>query len=216
MCEAYRKNDLYIVRAEIDLKTKVLAETNFTSINDNNIWHRRFCYVSNNNIEKLAKRNKVRGLNNIKIDKYDCNACNIGKSTKSACKKIKGKQSNDVCELIHSDLCGPMPVKSLSGNRYFITFVDDFSRKTTVTCIKSKEEVPNCVKRYIARVEREKGKKVKRFRTDNGLEYCNKELTDFFKETCIKHERSNVETPQMNGIAERINRTLMDLVRSQR
>lgn len=87
MCEAYRKNDLYIVRAEIDLKTKVLAETNFTSINDNNIWHRRFCHVSNNNIEKLAKNNKVRGLSNIKIDKYDCSACNIRKLTKSAFEK---------------------------------------------------------------------------------------------------------------------------------
>lgn len=107
-----------------------------------------------------------------------------------------------------------MSVKSLSGNRYFITFVDDFSRKTTVMCIKSKEEVTNCVKRYIARIEREKGKKIKKFQTDNGLEYCNKELIKYFKDIGIKHERFNVESPQINGVAERINRTLMDLVRS--
>lgn len=81
-------------------------------------------------------------------------------------------------------------------------------------CIKSKEEVTGCVKAYIARIEREKGKKVKKFRTDNGLEYCNKEFMKFFRDVGIKHERSNVESPQMNGIAERINRTLMDLVRS--
>lgn len=69
-------------------------------------------------------------------------------------------------------------------------------------CIKSRKEITECVKRYIARVEREKRKKVKRFLTDNGLEYCNGQLTDFFKDTGIKHERFNVETPQMNGIAE--------------
>jgi len=56
--------------------------------------------------------------------------------------------------------------------------------------LKSKEEVTDCVKKYIARVKREKGKRVKRFRTDNGLEYCNKELTEFFENTGIKHERT--------------------------
>jgi len=90
MCEAYRKNDLYIVRAEVDLDTKVSKDVNFALIND--IWHRRFCHVSNSNIEKLAEYNKVRGLDNTKIDKYNCDACNIGKSTKNACVKVKGRQ----------------------------------------------------------------------------------------------------------------------------
>jgi len=213
MCEAFRKNDLYVVRAEVDMTTEAPIEANlFTSSND--VWHRRFCHINSRTIERLAKDNKVRGLDDAKTEKYDCKACRIGKSIKSPCKRIEERQSNDVCELIYSDLCGPMPIKSISGNKYFITFVDVFSRKTTVMCIKSKDEVTDCVKKYIARVEREKGKKVKRFRSDNGLEYCNRLLTEFFNATGIKHERSNVETPQMNGIAERINRTLMDLVRS--
>jgi len=106
-----------------------------------------------------------------------------------------------------------MPVKSI-GSRYFITFTDDFSRNVTVLCISSKEEVKSCVKSYIARIEREKDRKVKRFRTDNGLEFCNKELSEYFRSAGIKHEKSNVETPQMNGVAERINRTLLDLTRS--
>jgi len=107
-----------------------------------------------------------------------------------------------------------MPVKSIGGSRYFITFTDDFSRNVTVLCISSKEEVKSCVKSYIARIEREKDRKVKRFRTDNGLEFCNKELSEYFRSAGIKHEKSNVETPQMNGVAERINRTLLDLTRS--
>lgn len=80
--------------------------------------------------------------------------------------------------------------------------------------MKSKDEVKTCLQDYITRIECEKDKKVTRFRTDNGLEYCNQELSTFFKSVGIKHERSNVETPQMNGVAERINRTLLDLTRS--
>jgi len=116
--------------------------------------------------------------------------------------------------LVHSDVCGPLPVKSIGGCKYFITFIDDFSRKVDVVCMKSKDEAKHLIKNYIARVEREKGKKVKRFRTNNGLEYCNTELLSYFESLGIKHERSNVDTPQMNGVAERINRTLLELTRS--
>lgn len=63
-------------------------------------------------------------------------------------------------------------------------------------------------------MEREQGKRIKRFRTDNDLDFCNKDLEEYFKGIGIKHERRNVETPQMNGIAERINRTLLDMTRS--
>ncbi|KAK2577746.1 hypothetical protein KPH14_012773, partial [Odynerus spinipes] len=83
-----------------------------------------------------------------------------------------------------------------------------------VKCLKTKAAVKDVIKEYIARIERQTGKKVKRFRTDNGLEYCNEELTTFFNKLGIKHERSNVETPQMNGVAERVNRTLLNLTRA--
>lgn len=89
MYETYRKNDLYIVKAEVDLKTKASVEANFTLINDNDVWHRRFYHVSNGTIEKFVTHNKVRELNNTKIDKYNCDVCIIGKSTKSSCKRIK-------------------------------------------------------------------------------------------------------------------------------
>lgn len=107
-----------------------------------------------------------------------------------------------------------MPIKSIGGAKYFLTFTDDYSRKVTVYCLRSKDEVVEYVRKYIARVERETDRKIKRFRSDNGLEYCNKTLKRMFDEMGIKHERTNVDTPQMNGIAERINRTLLDLVRA--
>ncbi|CAK9803102.1 Retrovirus-related Pol polyprotein from transposon TNT 1-94 [Anthophora quadrimaculata] len=186
--EAYRKNDLYIVKTEVCTNTSFPVESHNASMEMNQLWHRRFCHVSNDTIKKLIETNRVTGLDNAKTNKYICDACNIAKATRVASKRLNIKQTKETCELIHSDVCGPMPEKSIGGSRYFITFTDDFSRYTTVVCIKSKDEVKRCIKEYIAKVEREKGKKVKRFRTDNGLEFCNQELNEFFKNLGIKHE----------------------------
>ena len=157
-------------------------------------------------IMKQSKRTfqlkKVIVDKNIRVRDDACDSCCIGKATKAACKPVPTRQSKDVCELIHSDLCGPMPVESIGKSKYFITFTDDYSRRTIVQCVKSKTEVRRCIQEYIAEVERQTGKKVRRFRTDNGLEFCNKEIYAYFKSLGIKHERSNVETPQMNGVAE--------------
>lgn len=165
-------------------------------------------------IQELSRKDLVRGLDNVKIIDAHCSSCSISKSTKAPCKVLSSRQTKNVLELIHSDLCGPMPIKSIGGASYILTFTDDYSRKVTVHCLQSKDEVAEYVRKYIARVERETDKRVKRFRTDNGLEYCNKTLKRLLDEVGIKHERTNVDTPQMNGIAERINRTLLDLVRA--
>lgn len=95
-----------------------------------------------------------------------------------------------------------------------MTLTDDYSRKIAVYFLKNKDEVVQSIKNFVNKVERDKDLKIKRFRTDDGLEYCNKELQEFFNKLGIRHERSCVETPQMNGVAECVNRTLMDLVRS--
>lgn len=79
-------------------------------------------------------------------------------------------------------------------------------------CLRSKNEVTDYVRKYIAKVERETDRKVKRFRSDNELEYCNKAFKQIFNHNGIKHERINVDIPQMNGIAEKINRTLINRV----
>lgn len=78
----------------------------------------------------------------------------------------------------------------------------------------NKSEVKEYINKYIVRVERELERKVKRIRTDNGLELCNNDLRTLFNNLGIKHERTNPYSPQMNGVAERINRTLLDMVRA--
>lgn len=81
-----------------------------------------------------------------------------------------------------------MPIKSIGEAKYILTFTDDYSRKVTVYCLHSKDEVVEYVRKYVARVERETDRKIKRFRSDNGLEHCNKALKQIFDEMRIKHE----------------------------
>ena len=183
-------------------------------VNETGVWPHRFCHINDRSISELARKGYVRGLTDDIATLDQCHGCRMGKSTKMPCKKLDVKQSEEILELLHSDLCGPMPIASEGGSRYFMTITDDYTRKIGVLFLKSKDEAPNKIKEYIDQLENEKGEKVKRFRSDNGLEYCNRTLQGFFTGRGIRHERTCVETPQMNGVAERANRTLLDMVRS--
>ena len=114
----------------------------------------------------------------------------------------------NVLDLIHSDLCGPMP-KSLGGAQYFVTFIDDHSRKTWVYLLKTKNQVLEVFKQFLSLVERQTGKKLKCIRTDNGGEYTGP-FHAYCKEHGIRHQMTPPKTPQLNGLAERMNRTLME------
>ena len=93
---------------------------------------------------------------------------------------------------------------------YVLVFIDDFSRFVTVYFLKAKDEVACKTVAHLRRVERQTGMPVKILRTDNGTEYVNKKLIGFFDETGILHQKSNAYTPQQNGVAERMNRTLVE------
>src|SRR5277367_5022654 len=180
------------------------------------LWHKRFCHVNKADIVKMAKKDSVRGLEKVAHDKSSelCQDCELGKSTKqSHVSQPKGVRNSDrVLRLVHSDLWGPAPVGSLSNARYILTFIDDFSRKATIYFLKQKSQVAEKFTEYRVMVERQTGLKLAKLRTDNGLKFCNTNLDGECRKLGIRHERTNVFSPQMNGVAERYNRTLMDLV----
>lgn len=211
---AHRSDNLYLLQAKIVKSVQEEKELHPAVINERGIWHHRFCHTNNRSISDLTKKGYVRGLTDKMTDADQCYGCCMSKSTKMSCKKLDGKSSRTVLELLHSDVCGPMPVASEGGSRYFMTIIDDYSRHISVLFLKSKDEAANKIKEYIIGLERRREEKVKGFRSDNGLEYCNRTLQNFFLERGIKHERTYVETPQMNGVAVRANRTLLDMVRS--
>ena len=115
---------------------------------------------------------------------------------------------------MHSDVCGPMPTDSIGGNKYYVTFIDDFSRCCAVSFLKSKSEVPDKFKEYEARVVNDCGKGIWTLRSDNGGEYLSKEFRSYLKSKGIHHELTVPHSPEQNGVAERMNRTLMETARS--
>jgi hypothetical protein len=117
-------------------------------------------------------------------------------------------------EIVHSDVCGPMRTTSLGGARYFVTYIDDFSRKVWVYLLKSKGECLEKFKEFKALVETQSEHKIKVFRSDNGGEYISKGFQGFLKAHGIEKQTFTPYRPQQNGVAERANRTLVEMARS--
>ncbi|GJU13858.1 retrotransposon protein, putative, ty1-copia subclass [Tanacetum coccineum] len=121
---------------------------------------------------------------------------------------------NDLLGLIHTDVCGPLRHVSRKGASYFLTFTDDFSRYGYVYLLKHKHEVFETFKVFKAEVELQLGKKIKALRSDRGGEYLSQEFKDYLSENGIVQNLTSPYTPQQNGVSERRNRTLLDMVRS--
>jgi transposase InsO family protein len=100
------------------------------------------------------------------------------------------------------------------GQRYFMTMIDDASKYCYVYLLKTKNETLNCFKTYKAKVENQLEKKIKRFRSDCSGEYFSNDFDLFYAEHSIIHERTPLYSPQSNGVAERKNCTMTDLVNS--
>ena len=91
---------------------------------------------------------------------------------------------------------------------------DDASRKLWVYILRTKDQVFQVFKKFHALIERETGRKLKRLRTDNGGEYTSREFEEYCSNHGIRHEKTVPGTPQHNGVAERMNRTIVEKVRS--
>ena len=112
------------------------------------------------------------------------------------------------------DLFGPVAYISIGGNKYGLVIVDDFSRFTWVFFVHDKSEVKDVLKTFIRRAQNEYDVKIKKIRSDNGSEFKNTQVEEFLDEEGIKHEFSAPYSPQQNGVAERKNRTLIEMART--
>jgi hypothetical protein len=117
-------------------------------------------------------------------------------------------------ELLHMYLFGPVAYLNIGGSKYGLVIVDDFSRFTWVFFLQDKSETQGTLKRFLRRAQNEFELKVKKIRSDNGSEFKNLQVEEFLEEEGIKHEFSALYTPQQNGVVERKNMTLIDMVRT--
>ncbi|GJX74290.1 retrotransposon protein, putative, ty1-copia subclass [Tanacetum coccineum] len=124
------------------------------------------------------------------------------------------ERAKDLLGIIHTDVCGPLRHVSRQGASYFITFTDDYSRYGYVYLLKHKHEVFETFKVFKNEVENQLGKTIKAIRSDRGGEYISQEFKDYLKANGIVQQLTPPYTPQHNGVSERRNRTLLDMVRS--
>jgi hypothetical protein len=117
---------------------------------------------------------------------------------------------------VHTYVWGPTQVSYLGGSHYYVTFIDDATRKTWVYSFRQKYVVFDTFKKWKALVENETGKRLKCLRSDNGGEYCNKYFDDYCSYHGIRRENTVPRTPQENGVSERMNSTIMEHARSMR
>uniref|UniRef100_A0A2N9FS65 Integrase catalytic domain-containing protein n=1 Tax=Fagus sylvatica TaxID=28930 RepID=A0A2N9FS65_FAGSY len=173
-------------------------------------WHARLGHIGKDRMARLAREGLLGPL--AKVDLPICEPCLAGK----ACRKPFGKavRATQPLELIHSDICGPMNVKARHGASYFLTFIDDYTRYGYVQLIAHRYEALDCFKRFVAEVENQHEKSLKALRTDRGREYLSDQFKDLCEEKGIRRQLTIPNTPQQNGVAERRNRTLLDMVRS--
>ncbi|GMF82146.1 unnamed protein product [Phytophthora fragariaefolia] len=144
-----------------------------------------------------------------------CAGCCMGKMRADDYPRHPEKlvKSAGVLDLVHTDVMGPMQTRTPGGCTFGVTFIDDYSRHVTVYFMKAKSEVLSKFKIYKAAMENATGKTIKRLRSDNGGEYTDKLFKAYLNRNGIKHEKTVPYTPQQNGLAERMNRSLVEMAR---
>jgi len=182
------------------------------------LWHRRFGHLGYDSLARLQSQGMVTGINTSAADFKTagasgiCEACELGKAHRLPFKASTSKTTRPL-ELLHTDLCGPMPISSIGGNDYFVTLLDDYSGLAIVMPLAAKSQTATAVKDIITLLENQTGRTLKTLRCDNGSEYINQDLKTYCVGKGIRLQTTVRYTPEQNGKAERLNRTLLDKVR---
>ena len=182
------------------------------------LWHRRFGHLGYDNLAKLVASGMVTGINMPASAFGDANAAVCEPCVMAKQHREPFPHSDSVStapmQLVHMDACGPIQAPSMGGGRYFATYLDDYSKLSVVQPICLKSEVASITREVLAQMERLSGHLVRTVRTDGVGEYLSNELEDFFRDKGIRHQLTVRYTPQQNGAAERLNRTLLERVRA--
>jgi hypothetical protein len=151
----------------------------------------------------------VEGMSNFSLDFYLCGHYVYGKQNRV--RFSSGAMSSEgILQLVHSDVSGSVSIPSLGKSVYYVSFIDDFSRNNWIYLLKKKFEVFERFKGFKALVENQTKKIIKVLRIDNGREFCENKFEEFCKKCNIERQKNTPYTPQQNGVAKRMNMTLME------
>lgn len=144
---------------------------------------------------------------------FKCETCIVAKSHRVPY-PVSHTKKDMPFSLIHSDVWGPSPVITPPGNKWFVIFVDDFTRMTWLYLIKQKDELFSVFQSFHVMIQTQFSTKIKVLRTHNGREYVKIKFQDYFQHHGLIHETSCTQTPQQNDIAERKNQHILETTRA--
>ena len=174
------------------------------------LWHRRLGHMSEKGLQVFSKKELLAGIKATPLK--TCVHCFHGKQNRISFRRNIASRKSHVLDLVHSDVCGRFKVRTLGGSLYFVTFIDDHSRKVWAYTLKTKDQVLDMFKHFQANIERETGRQLKCVPSDNGGEYI-RPFDQYFTNHDIRHENTVKKIPQHNGVAKIINRTILERVR---
>ena len=183
------------------------------------LWHQRMGHVNWEAIKRV--RSEDNPLNGIRLDsseppKRACEGCLAGKAKRKAFKTSTSDRIYDPLEIIHADLQGPMAVNAIGGYRYSCVFTCGGTRYVWVYYLKSKDQTLHTFKTFVTWIEKLTGHSIRKFRSDRGGEFTSTAFSEFLAECGITQETSAPRTPQQNGLAERMNQTILGGAKSMR
>lgn len=200
-----KEGSLYLTRGCLRDEANVVHDDSVLEL-----WHKRLGHISEKGLQILAQKELIPEVKGKTLE--PCIDCLAGKQHRvSFYRSNRPSRRKHILDLVHTDVCS-MTEKSLGGALYFVTFIDDHSRKVWVYLLKTKDNVLAAFKEFHAMVERQTNKKLKCVRADNGGEYCGP-FEEYCKTFGIRLEKTPPKTPQLNGVAERMNRTIEERVR---
>jgi transposase InsO family protein len=207
------EGQLYLVnfndnKAELD--TCLIAKTNMGWL-----WHHRLAHVGMKNLHKLLKGEHILGLTNVHFEKDRISsACQAGKQVGVHHPHKNIMTTDRPLELLHMDLFGPITYISIGESKYYLVIVDDYSHFTWVFFLQEKSQTQDTLKGFLRQAQNEFRLRIKKIRSDNGMEFKNSQIEGFLEDEGIKQEFSSPYTPQQNSVVERKNRTLLYMART--
>lgn len=187
-------------------------ECHLTEDNDV-LWHKRYGHISYHGLQQLCKKSLVSGMNisHVNTSKL-CEPCLNGKMYRLPFESRK--RASRILEIVHSDVCGPISPNSMTDKKYFVTFLDNYSHFCVVYPISNKDEVYEKFCEYYQMTKSKFGKSIHKLRCDNGGEYTSKKMQEYCRQNGVVIDYTVPYTPEQNGKAERLNRTIVEKSRA--
>jgi transposase InsO family protein len=202
----YRLDGATVTQPEVNMVT-MEKPTQF------DVWHHRLGHFHKEGLHRMIRNRAVNGLPSMQLPDRPCATCFQGKQARTKIPKISHTRSTEPLQLVHADLCGPFRTSSQGGACYFLSLIDDYSRKTWVYFLARKSDTLDKFRIFHKEVESISKLKLRTLRTDNGGEFISAAFTSYCQDQGIRRQLTVPHTPQQNGVVERRMRSIMDVTR---